>query len=331
MPGDAPSDRAAILRLGVAPVLLLAWRTWLGDPLPFLAPSLLVPILLMGPTRPPLAVLGGLVVVVAALSFALVFAFVGLANSPASVWLGMLALATWCFARLDARPDAVLPLLALMTAAIVTALVRVSPTLALDLPWLMTGATLQAVVAALIVHALLPSRVARVAPPTPRPRRPGEALTALVRAAALVAALGFAMAMEDTSAILIGITAITVLRSPPSEAKGQGGALLTANLGAAALVVPALALAALRPEPAVILAVTLAASLWLAAGLGAPGRRGHLARNATSIFVVLAGLLLPNAGAGSLVMLGDRLLTLALTVVFALVVHALLRRSVRPA
>lgn len=331
MAGDAPTDRAAILRLGLAPVLLLAWRAWLGDPLPFLAPSLLVPILLMGSPRPPLAVLGGLVVVVAALSFALVFAFVGLANSPASVWLGMLALATWCFARLEARPDAVLPLLTLMTAAIVAALVRVSPTLALDLPWLMIAATLQAVATALIAHALAPSQVVRVARPATRPLPPGEALTALGRAAALVVALGFAMAMEDTSAILIGVTAITVLRSPPSEARGQGGALLTANLGAAALVLPALALATLRPEPAVILAVMLAASLWLAAGLGAQGQRGHLARNATSIFVVLAGLLVPNAGAGSLVMLGDRLLTLAVTVVFALTVHVLLRRSLRPA
>jgi len=146
-----------------------------------------------------------------------------------------------------------------------------------------------------------------------------------------VAALGFAMAKQDTSAILIGVTAINVLRSPPAEARGQGGALLMANLGAAALVLPALALATLRPEPASVLALALAASLWLAAGLGAAGARGRLARNATTVFVVLAGLLLPQAGSGSLAMLGDRLLTLALTVVFALGVLVLLRRPGRPA
>jgi len=331
MAGDATTDRAAILRLGLAPVLLLAWLSWLGDPLPFLAPSLLVPILLMGAARPPLGMLAGLVVLIAGLAYALVFALVGLADSPASVWLALLALATWCFARLDVRPDAVLPLLALMTAAIVTALVRVSPTLALDLPWMMTTATLQAVAAALIAHALLPSRIARVAPPAPRVLPPGGALAALLRATALVAALGFAMTMQDTSAILIGITAINVLRSPPAEAWGQGRALLLGNLGAAAVVLPVLALAALRPDPAAILAAGLAASLWLAAGLGMGGARGRLARNSTTVFVVLAGLLLPQAGSGSLAMLGDRLLTIVLTMAFALVVHVLLRRPAQPA
>jgi len=48
-----PPARATILRLGLAPLLLLAWLSWLGDPLPFLAPCLLVPILLMGAARPP--------------------------------------------------------------------------------------------------------------------------------------------------------------------------------------------------------------------------------------------------------------------------------------
>jgi hypothetical protein len=324
-------DRAAVLRLGLAPVLLLAWNAWMGDPLPFLAPSLLVPILLAGAARPPIAMLAGIVLLVGLLSSLLAFGFVALADSPASVWMLLLALATWGFARLDAAPDAVAPLLALMTAAMVTVLARVAPTLALDLPWLMTGATVQAVVAALLAHALLPSRVPLVRTPALRALPPGGASSALLRGTALVVALGVAMAAGDTSAILIAVTAINMLRVMPAEARGQGKATLLANLGAAVLVLPAVGLAALRPDPVTALALSLAASLWLASGLAAGPTGLDFTRRAAGIFVVLAGLLLPEAGEGSLAMLGDRLLTLLVTMLGAVALHALLRRPARPA
>ena len=317
-------DHAAILRLGLAPMLLLGWNVWMGDVLPFLGPSLLVPILLLNPLRPPLPLLGGMVVLVAALSAALSIGFVALADSPGSVWIALVALATWCFARLDARPTDVPALLALITASLVTALLQASPLLALELPWLMTAGALQAVVCALIAHAVLPSRVAPPARRPPRVLPPGEAFSALVRGVALVAALGAAVVMQDTSAVLIAITAANILRAPPDEAEGQGRALLLANLGAAALLLPVLALTTMRPEAAVVMPLALAASLWIASGLGAGGLRGAFTQVGMSVFIILTGTLLPQAGEGSLAAVADRVGTLALTLAFALTVLALL-------
>lgn len=318
-------DHAARLRLGLAPMLLLGWNVWTGDALPFLGPSLLVPILLLSPARPPLALLGALAILVAAITTALSIGFVALADSPGSVWIALIALATWCFARLDSRPSDVPALLALITASLVTALLQASPLLALELPRLMATAALQAVACALIAHALLPSRVAPPARPKPRVLPPGGAFSAFARGVALVGALGTAVAIEDTSAILIAITAANILRAPPEEASGQGRALLLANLGAALLLLPLLSLATLRPDAAVVVPVALATSLWIASGLGAGGTRGAFTQVGMSVFIVLAGTLLPQGSEGSLAAVADRVGTVALTLAFALAVLALLQ------
>jgi hypothetical protein len=87
------ADTRQVFRLGLAPILLLGWNMASGDPLPFLAPSLLVTILVGSVARPKLAKLAGALAFVVALTWVLAQLFVGLADSPALVWLVLFAIA----------------------------------------------------------------------------------------------------------------------------------------------------------------------------------------------------------------------------------------------
>jgi len=53
--------------------------------------------------------------------------FLAVADSPASVWVLLLALATGCFAQLAVKPQNMPVLLALMVALLVTALIQSDP------------------------------------------------------------------------------------------------------------------------------------------------------------------------------------------------------------
>jgi hypothetical protein len=98
------------------------------------------------------------------------------ADSPISVWVLLLALATGCFAQLAVKPQHVPALLALMVAVLVTSLIQSDPAQAGPLPIFMGVAAAQAVLVTLLAHALLPSRVPRRPPPSilPAQSAPGR-------------------------------------------------------------------------------------------------------------------------------------------------------------
>ena len=320
------TDGRPILRLGLAPVLLLGWNMAHGELLPFLAPSLLAMLLAGSATRPTLKTLVGAIVLVSGVTWVMDLLFTGLAASPGSAWIILLALATLAFARLAQRPDDVPSTLTLIAASLVVLLGQVATGLGAALPWAMGHAVLQAAAATLIAHALLPS------PPRPEPARPGspgatraDVVQAFGRSLALVALLAMAIGLEDNSAVLVALTGVAILASPvETAARGQSGTLLLTNAVAAALILPLLLVAALRPDPLVLFPLALAGSLYMASGLGMTGRRRVLARAGMPVLVALLGVLLPKAGA-ALPLLVDRLLTLGLVMLYALAVLALLR------
>jgi len=305
-------------------VLLLAWELSASTPLPFLAPMLAAILLLLSPTRPKLPMLLRLFAVVVGVTLVLTQVFTTLADSSLAVWLGLLALATACFAVLARRPQNLAATVALTAAAIVTVLLQVSAELPPILPWLMGRAFVLGATTALLAHVVLPGRRLPEAPipPSPGPR-PGEGWRAVGKALAWLAVLAACVALQDTSAVLIATTATNVLRVPDARAGlSFGRAAVLGNVAAVAFAVPALALHAWRPEQG--FAVLAAA---LAGGLAIARQRPGLAAVALPVFVVVLGLYLPQE-AGTPAAILDRLFSLALAVAWGVGVHAVLRPEV---
>jgi hypothetical protein len=303
-------------------VLLLAWEFAAGTPLPFLAPMLAVILLLLSPVRPPLPMLLRLFALVVGVTLALTRVFTTLAASPTAVWLGLLALATACFAMLARRPQDLAATVALTVAAIVVVLLQVSAELPPILPWLMGRAFVLGAGTALLAHAVLPGRVAPPRPPAaPAVPRAGEGLRAVGKALAWLAAIAMCVVLNDTSAVLIATTATNVLRLADARAGlSFGRAAVFGNLAAVLFAAPVLALHAARPGQDLGL---LAAAL--AGGLALSCQRPALMAVAMPVFVVVLGLYLPQAGDGASAAIVDRLFSLALAVAWGIGTHALLR------
>lgn len=324
------TDTARTLRLGLAPILALAWALAAGDPVPFLGPVLAANILMMSQARPPLPALLRLFLAVMLVTLGVTWLTRAFAETPAVLWTVLLALTTGCFARLARAPRDVVGLLALVVTAVVTALVQVSADLAAVLPWVMARAYLQACIVALLAFAIWPGAtptVAPAAPPATPPLQEGWTWTVLGKAVGMLAALGVAILLEDTSATLVAITVTNVLRDPdPAIGRGFGLALLKANLWAGLLAMPVLLIAALQPPLLALIPAASAGALWLAAGLGRGSLAGTRARIGLPAYLTLLGLLLPKAGEGAGLLLADRLTMMALAVAYAIAVLALVCR-----
>jgi hypothetical protein len=252
-----------------------------------------------------------------------------LADSPASVWLILLALVALCFGRLAKTPRDITATLALLVAALVTVLLHVSPELPSILVWLLGRSFLLGAVTAWLAFALLPGRPADAAPsPTPAPAGDNDGLRVLLKAVALVAILGFCILLEDTSAIIITLTVTNMLVVPDGAAGATVGRLkLLSNFLAFAAALPVLILVGLRPEPGAALLLSFSVSLALAAGASRGGARGLVSAMAMPVLFVLLGLYLPKAveGEGLAAAAAGRAFDLCLAVGYGLAVHALLR------
>jgi hypothetical protein len=328
-------DSAAVFRLGLAPVLLLGWNMAADDPLPFLAPVLLVTILTGSPARPRLAKLAGALAFVVGLTWVITQMFAALADTPATVWIVLVALAAAAFARLARRPGDMLAMLTLMVASIVVVIREWAGDLGLAVPWMLGAAMAQAIVTALIAYTVLPSHEAPAPAAMKHAPAAGRAdvVEAFGKSVGLVVLLGASLHLQDNSAILVALTAVNVLAASVAETRGR--VLLIANAAAAAMALPLLAVAMARPAPVVLLLMALAAGLWIARGIGEQGPRRVIAQAGLPVFVVLLGGLLPKAGDVALSLLADRLLTLGGVMAYALGLLAVLgtvgRRQVRVA
>ncbi|MCB8879454.1 DUF2955 domain-containing protein [Acidisoma cellulosilytica] len=324
------TDSRAAFRLGLAPVLLLGFNIASGNPLPFLAPSLAVTLLVASRRRPPLRNLAAALVLVVGLTWSLDHLFALVSDSPISAWLVFLALTTAAFARLAQRPGNMPAMLTLICASIVVVIRHWAQGLDLSVTSVMGWAVVQAIVATLLAHAVLPSVTPAVAAPRPGSIGQGDILQVFGRSIALLGALGFALLQEDNSAILVALTAVNILALPAwSAAQRQGHALLIGNAVAAAMIVPLIMVAALRPDLVLLVLLALAAALWMAKGLDGDGTRRVIAQAGLPVFVILLGVVLPKAGDTALPVLTDRLLTLGLVMLYAIAVLALL--TPRPA
>jgi hypothetical protein len=322
------SDWRDIVRLGLAPLLLLGWNMSSGQPLAYIGPILAVFLLTPGGARPPVGQMLQILLLVVAITWLLSRCFLAVADSPISVWVLLLAIATGCFAQLAVKPQHVPALLALMVSVLVASMIQADPTQAAPLPIFMGMAAAQAIMATFLAHALLPSRGPKHAPALVLPAQHAPGPRAFAKAVALVSALGFCTVTSPSNSLLVAITLVNMLRLPEDTAAHSFGRwLLFANLGAALLVLPVLVVAILRPENISVIPLALGIGLWIAAGRGAPGWRGMLTQLGLTVFIVLIGQLLPQIGTDAWASMGNRLLTIGVTVVYGAAVLIILRPS----
>ncbi|MEW7863997.1 DUF2955 domain-containing protein [Aeromonas diversa] len=313
--------RHGALRLGIVPMVALATEMLGGTSLPMLTPIFTVILLLLMPGRPPLSLLAKLLLVVLLCS-ALIGLMARLTGSNLfAFWLTMIALVVALFARLERDPADLMGLLGLIVTTISLVLVPSDPGWPLAIAPLMGGAIVKAILWTLFAFALWPRPWPSWPAPSPATANAPSSWRVLGKSAALLLAVALAIAAQDQSAILIGATLANLLRAnDPTLTRSNARTLLTANLLGALVALPLVLIIWLLPSPPFALLCALAASLWLSGRL-ACGWPIPVIQSAMTVLLTLLASLLPSQ---SLMAMGDRLLTVLLTVLYCALVMRLL-------
>lgn len=302
-------------------MVALATEMQSGTSLPMLAPIFTVILLLLMPGRPPLGMLVKLLGVVVFCS-ALIGLMARLTGSNLfAFWLTMTALVVALFARLERNPADLVGLLGLIVTTMSLVLVQSDPSWPMAIAPLMGTAIVKAIFWILLAFALWPRPWPSWPTPVAADTRPPSVLQVLGKSAALLLAVALAIAAQDQSAILIGATLANLLRAnDPTLTRTHARALLIANLLGALVALPLVLIIWLLPSPPFALLCALAASLWLSGRL-ACGWPVPVIQSAMTVLLTLLTTLLPSQ---SLSAMGDRLLTVLLTVLYCALVMRLL-------
>ncbi|CAD7506723.1 hypothetical protein KBAD50_20290 [Aeromonas dhakensis] len=280
------------MRLGVIPMAALAVTLATGQALPFLIPMFIVIMLMLSPTRLPLMMVVRMLALIVGCTALICFLAHVVGTNPVAFWLAMAAVVVLAFARLGKNPDDLPGLLVLIVSSMTMVLVQSQPSLVLALPVLMGKAFLIAYLWCLLAFAIWP----RPSPPLiPLTAMRGDERVMLIlgKSAALLLAIGIAIWLQDSSAILIGATIANLLRaSDPHLTRMNSKPLLQANLLAAALATPVILLAYISQSPLILSLLALAGSIWLAGRLAAAWPK-VVVQTAMTVYITLLGTALP--------------------------------------
>ncbi len=321
-------DARAVLRLGIAPLLVIAYSMAIDYPLPLLPAVLTATILATSAARPPLALLVALAALVFGITLALATVFTVISSHPLPFWTIVLVVTTIAFARLDANPADLAGSMMLTMTCLVTVLLQFSTLLPEELTKVVGSSLLIAIAAVLLAHALLPS------PAAPQAALPNGAqytragLRPLGQALGLVTILILSLQLDQTQALLISVTVGPILAIADRRRGWQLGIrAVLANMLAFAIAMPALVLLLLRSDGFVALLAASAASLLLARRAIADGPMSIAAITIPTFVVVLARYAPTAATDGEEVLTGKlfmRLSAVMVGVAFAMAVHVLL-------
>lgn len=314
--------RQSTLRLGVIPIVALTVSLAWQASLPFLIPMFSVILLMLSPVRLSPILMSKMVLLVV-MSCGLVCLLANLVgHNPVAFWLAMTAMVVYAFGRLGRNPDDLPGLLMLIVSAMTMVLVQIQPSWVLRLPILMGGAFIAAYLWTLLAFAIWPAATPPVAAP---PALSGDNRPAMVigKSLALLSAIGIAIWLQDSSAILIGATIANVLRaSDPQLTRMTSKPMLYANLLAAIITIPIILLTTLSQYPLILLLLALSGGLWLASRL-ALGWPKVIVQTSLTVYITLLGTALPQYNQG-VYMIYDRIATLILVILYCSAVIYLL-------
>ncbi|MCL1065816.1 DUF2955 domain-containing protein [Shewanella olleyana] len=208
-----------IIRLALAPTLLLFYMQYSGAALPFLAPIFVVIFLTMMPSKPPLSLMLKLLIALFFISFVIVFFASVLADTPTGFGLFCWSLLFWGYFRSHIDSKDILSTLILMVVIIITVMTEQFHTSIDGFPWLMCESLFIAIVVTSVFFIIFPGDEKDILPDD-TVHQTGEVALAIVifKATAMWLILQALIGFNSSQTILIAITISNLIKIPTSPA-----------------------------------------------------------------------------------------------------------------
>ncbi|MBN8154691.1 DUF2955 domain-containing protein [Vibrio vulnificus] len=207
-----------VIRLVLAPTLLLFYLSSQGAFLPMLAPIFVVIFLTLMPSLPPLNMLVKLLAVMIAVCFGVVLLGEQLIDSPTGYGLFCWALFFWSFYRSHENPKDLMATFVLLAVIIMSVLNQQFGISSVGLPILMLEASVIALLVTYVSFLLFPGDEKEIVPDKEAPRGANSHLRLIFfKSTAMAIVMASLIGSGSTQSILIGITISSMIRVPFSD------------------------------------------------------------------------------------------------------------------
>ncbi|ADT86468.1 DUF2955 domain-containing protein [Vibrio furnissii] len=203
-----------IVKIVLAPILLLFYLKVTGHPLPILAPMFVVILLTTIPSKPPMSLVVQLVVVLLLMSFGMVFVVQMFAGSPTGFALVCWSIFTWSYHRSHHNPQDIISNLALIVLIIATVVSKQMHFPIAGLPLIIFQAFALALVVTFVMHILLPGDLQDIKRDEPAQGIESHLRVAMLKATAMCLVLVALIGIGSSQTMLIAITVSSMLKLP---------------------------------------------------------------------------------------------------------------------
>lgn len=207
-----------VLRLVLAPTILLFYLTAQGAFLPMLAPVFVVIFLTLMPSKPPLDMLIKLLAIFIAVSFGVVLLGEQLVDSPTGYGLFCWALIFWGFYRSHENPKDLLATFVLLVVIIMSVINLQFGLSSIGLPLLILEASITALIVTYLSFHIFPGDEKDIKPDEENPEGASTHLgLILFKSIAMAIVMAVLIGSGTDQAILIGITISSMIKVPFSN------------------------------------------------------------------------------------------------------------------
>ncbi len=212
------SSANPVIRLVLAPTLLLFYLSSQGAILPMLAPIFVVIFLTLMPSKPPKNILIKFVAVMVTVSFGVVFLGNQLIHSPTAYGLFCWALFFWSFNRSHKNPKDLFATFTLLVVIVMSVINLQFGISCLGLPALILEASLMALIVTYISFLLFPGDQEDIKPDEQVPQGANAHLGLIFfKSVAMTLVMAALIGAGSSQAIIIGITISSMIKVPFSD------------------------------------------------------------------------------------------------------------------
>ncbi|ELB2047591.1 DUF2955 domain-containing protein [Vibrio parahaemolyticus] len=210
-----------VLKIVFAPILLLFYLKYIGQPLPMLGPMFVVILLTTLPSNPPLKVILQLLVVVLFVSFVVVFFASMFSDTPTGYLLFCWSLFCWSYYRSHTNPQDIISTLTLIVVVIVTVLSKQMEYPISGVPVVIFQGLLIAMVVTWFSHLLFPGEQTEIEPDEGVKGGEAHLGLAIFKATAMYITLETLIGVGSSQTMLIAITISSMIKLPMVTAQRE--------------------------------------------------------------------------------------------------------------
>lgn len=205
-----------VIKIVFAPILLLFYLKYIGQPLPILAPMFVVILLTTLPAKPPIKMILQVVVVILFVSFVVVFFARILSDTPTGYALFCWSLFCWSYYRSHKNPQDIISTLTLIVLIIATVVSKQMDFAISGVPLVIFKAFLIAIVVFWLSHFLFPGEQEDILPDEGIKGSEAHLGIAMFKATAMSIALAILIGIGSSQTMLIAITVSSMIKLPMS-------------------------------------------------------------------------------------------------------------------